>query len=68
MDVRDAGREDRRPMTSTALLSPNSFLYVDSDIPEGQTLVDWRRARNAAAAASRPPRRGLRLPRLRRAG
>jgi hypothetical protein len=24
--------------------SPNAFLYVECDIPQGQTLQDWRRS------------------------
>jgi len=34
-----------------------AFAYVDSDIPEGLTIVEWRRARRAAQAAEGPVRR-----------
>jgi hypothetical protein len=57
-------------MTSTAPLTsidltPTSFAYVDSDIADGQTLVEWRLERDAASrAARRGRRRSFRLPRL----
>jgi hypothetical protein len=51
-------------MTSTAPAS-TSFAYIDCDIPDGQTLVEWRRDRVAARRAERPVRRTFRLPRLR---
>ena len=64
-------------MTSTAPLTSadltlTSVAYVDSDIADGQTLVEWRRERDAARrelhAARRPQRRWRRrsfgLPRL----
>jgi len=51
-------------MTSTAP-SSTSFAYIDCDIPDGQTLVEWRRDRNAARRAERRVRRTFRLPRLR---
>jgi len=38
-----------------------SINYVECDIPEGQTLVEWRRELNAARRAAQPPRRRLRL-------
>ena len=38
-------------------------LYVDSDLRDDQTLVEWRVARDLARRASRPRR--LRLPSLR---
>ena len=38
-----------------------SFAYVESDIPAEQTLVEWRRDREAQRAAERRSRRGLRL-------
>jgi hypothetical protein len=44
--------------------SSTSFAYIDSDVPDGQTLVEWRRDRDAARRAQRRPRRALRLPRL----
>jgi hypothetical protein len=65
-----------RPMTSTAPLTSahltlTSVAYVESDIPDGQTLVDWRReldaARrrvDAAQRAERRRRRSFGLPRL----
>ncbi len=47
-------------MTSTTLPAP--FVYESCDVPEGQTLDQWRRAR---AAEQSPRRRRLRLPSLR---
>jgi hypothetical protein len=41
--------------------SPTAFLYVDCDVPEGQTLADWRRTRT-------PVRRPSLADRLRRKG
>lgn len=60
------------PITSTDLALA-SVAYVESDIPEGQTLVEWRLELDAARRAERRVRRrrtrpafGLpRLPRLR---
>jgi hypothetical protein len=49
-------------MNSMAL-TPQSFLYVDTDVPVGQTLVGWRRDRDAARRPSR--RRFSWLPNLR---
>ena len=41
-------------------------IYIDCDIPEGQTLVEWRRDQVAGRRASRRRRRpALRLPDLR---
>jgi hypothetical protein len=52
------------PLTS-ADLAPTSVAYVDSDIPEGQTLVEWRVELDAIRRAQRRvPRRTLRVPRL----
>jgi hypothetical protein len=52
------------PLT-TADLTPTSVAYVDSDIPDGQTLVEWRREFDAAhRAARRARRRTFGLPRL----
>jgi hypothetical protein len=64
-------------MTSTAPLisadlTPTSVAYVDSDIPDGQTLVEWRRELDAARpqldaarrAERRVRRRSFGLPRL----
>lgn len=51
-------------MTSTAP-SSTSFAYIESDVPDGQTLVERRRDRVAARRAERPVRRTFRLPRLR---
>ena len=64
-------------MTSTAPLTSadltlTSVAYVDSDIPAGQTLVEWRRELDAARreldaaqrAARRVRRRSFGLPRL----
>jgi hypothetical protein len=54
-------------MTSTASLTSadlarTSIAYVESDIPEGQTLVEWRLEQDAARRAERRVRR--RTPRL----
>jgi hypothetical protein len=54
-------------MTSTASLTSadlarTSIAYVESDIPEGQTLVEWRLEQDAARRAERRVRR--RVPRL----
>jgi len=51
-------------MTSTALSSSTSFAYIDCDIPDGQTLVEWRLELDAARRAERRARRTFRLPRL----
>jgi hypothetical protein len=52
------------PLTSADLAS-TSVAYVDSDIPEGQTLVEWRVELDAARRAQRRvPRRTLPVPRL----
>ena len=58
-------------MTSTAPAS-TSFAYIDSDIPDGQTLVEWRRELDATRrqldaarrAERRVRRRSFGLPRL----
>lgn len=47
-------------MTSNAPAS-TSFLYIECDIPAEQTLLQWRRERDAARAAARRPRRSLRM-------
>ena len=50
------------PLTSADLAS-TSVAYVDSDIPEGQTLVEWRAELNAARRAQgRISRRTRRVP------
>ena len=46
-------------MTSTAQNAAAPFLYVEVDVPEGQTLVEWRRAHNPHLV-NRPVRRALR--------
>ncbi len=56
--------------SSPSLLNSDlAFAYVTSDIPEGMTVLEWRRARRAAEAeaeAASPARRRLRrAPRLR---
>jgi hypothetical protein len=54
----------------TTALDQTSFLYVDSDVPPGQTLRDWARereqARREARRRERRARRGFGLlrPRL----
>jgi hypothetical protein len=54
-------------MTSTASLTSadlaaTSVAYIDSDIADGQTLVEWRLEQDAARRAERRVRR--RIPRL----
>ena len=49
-------------MTSTAPASP-SFAYVACDVPPDQTLVEWRREREASRRAERAARRPPRLMR-----
>lgn len=39
-------------MSAAALTTP--MIYVDCDLPGGQTLHDWRRARDAAPATITP--------------
>ena len=48
-------------MISTAP-SSTAFLYVEADVPAGQTRGEWRRERDAARQAARTARRRLRLP------
>ena len=51
----------------TTALDHTSFLYVDSDVPPGQTLREWRRARELARREARRRERrrfGLLRPRL----
>jgi hypothetical protein len=43
-------------MASTT--APTSFHYVECDVPEGQTLSQWRSARERHKAAERSRRRG----------
>jgi hypothetical protein len=63
MDVRSLADEQGVPMTSTAL-SSTSFAYIDCDIPDGQTLVEWRLELDAARRAERRASRTFRMPRL----
>jgi hypothetical protein len=50
-------------MTSTTARVPH--LYVECDIPAGQTLAEWRRLRDAQAPRRRRrPGLRLRLPRI----
>ena len=49
-------------MTSTALAA-TAFMYIDADVSDGQTLLGWRREREAARRAERYERRFLRFPR-----
>ena len=51
-----------RSLTS-AELQATSFAYVECDVPEGQTLTQWRRERAAARRAAQPPRRRFRFAR-----
>jgi hypothetical protein len=43
-------------MTSTNLFSSTAFVYVNSDVPEGTTLREWRRARDDARREQRRAR------------
>lgn len=52
-------------MTSTTP-SATAFVYVESDIPAEQTLVEWRRERQAARQPERRARRTFRVPWMRR--
>ena len=38
---------------------PHTLVYVDSDIPEGMTLAEWRRSRRAGQARRTPLRSTL---------
>jgi hypothetical protein len=60
MDERAGPRMEGDVMSCTP--SPQApFLYVETDVPAGQTLVAWRRERNLEQAARRhPARRALR--------
>lgn len=77
LDVRALDDHQGTTMTSTAPLTsadltPMSVAYVESDIPDGQTLVEWRRELEttrrridaAQRAERRQRRRGFGLPRL----
>jgi hypothetical protein len=46
-------------------LPPTAFRYVDTDVPEGQTLVAWRRAHAAPRRPRGRVRRHLHLPAVR---
>jgi hypothetical protein len=48
---------------TSADLQATSFAYVECDVPEGQTLSEWRRERAAARRAAQPQRRGFRFAR-----
>jgi hypothetical protein len=43
--------------------SSTAFTYIDCDVPAEQTLVEWRRERDAVRQAQRRPRRLRRLAR-----
>ena len=60
-DVPIPGRVKYQDMSSSPLtsMSSTSFAYIECDIPEGQTLVEWRRDLEAARRVARPPRRRL---------
>jgi hypothetical protein len=49
----------------TAKPSSSAFSYIDCDIPAEQTLVEWRRERDAVRQAQRRPRRLRRMARQR---
>ena len=40
---------------STTLPTETDFLYIDSDVPPGQTLREWRRERAAGPRRGPPP-------------
>jgi hypothetical protein len=42
----------------TSAPAPTSFLYVESDVPDGQTLSEWRSARERERVAVGAERRG----------
>ncbi len=53
-----------QPLTTTLnSASSLSFAYVECDVPPEQTLVEWRRERDAARRAERTARRPLPLTR-----
>jgi len=54
-----ASRRDDDAMTTTAHHQAAPFAYVDVDIPDGQTLAEWRRE-HPGPAAHRPLRHALR--------
>ena len=58
------GRAESRLPDLTSTAAPTVLLYVESDIPEGQTLTAWRTDRDREHRAART-RRGP-LARLRR--
>jgi hypothetical protein len=49
----------------TSPLPPTAFLYVDTDVPEGQTLDAWRRSHTAPRHPRGRLRRHLHLPAVR---
>jgi hypothetical protein len=57
---------DAEQACSMSITTPSStaFAYIDCDVPGEQTLVEWRRDRDAARRAQRRPRRTVRVPRL----
>jgi hypothetical protein len=63
MDDLAPADEEATAMTSIAPTS-TSFAYIQCDIPEGQTLVEWRLELDAARRAERDARRTFRMPRL----
>lgn len=40
-------------MTATPDTTSTPFLYIESDLPEGVTLAEWRKARHAERRSSR---------------
>ena len=57
--IRGRARSRLTDMTSTA--APTVLLYVESDIPEGQTLTAWRTDRERERRAGRERRGPLSL-------
>ena len=64
MDVLAPDAEQALSMTSTSP-SSHAFAYIETDVPADQTLVEWRREREAARRAERRPRRIWHIPTLR---
>jgi hypothetical protein len=49
------------PPTGILLGAMTGMNYIESDVPEGMVLAEWRRARARRKAARRVPRLRLRL-------
>jgi hypothetical protein len=51
----------RRPGFGIVIRAMTGMNYIESDVPEGMVLAEWRRARARRKAARRIPRLRLRL-------